>query len=68
MARTKGSKNLNKSAKQEVIVGEGISGSTSQSGMDAGLTKIGSLAKTANFGVSQTSSFFYSPELNIVGS
>lgn len=67
MARTKGSKNLNKSARQ-VITGEGISGSTSQSGMDAGLTKIGSLAKQANFGVSQTSSFFYSPELNIVGS
>lgn len=67
MARTKGSKNLNKSAKQ-VVVGEGINGSTTQSGMDAGLTKVGALAKTANFGVSQTSSFFYSPELNIMGS
>jgi hypothetical protein len=67
MARTKGSKNLNKSAKQ-VIIGEGINGSTSQSGMDAGLTKIGSLAKTANYGVTQTPSFFYSPELNIMGS
>src|SRR5579859_2831570 len=67
MGRPRGSKNISKQAdvKQpiSVITGEGISGSTSQSGMDAGLTKIGCLAKTANYGVSQTSSFFYSPEL-----
>src|SRR5271165_2558828 len=63
MSRPKGSKNISKQAEKQVIIGEGISGSTSSSGMDAGLTKIGSLAKTANFGVSQTSSFFYSPEL-----
>jgi hypothetical protein len=73
MSRPRGSKNVSKQAEQakaptQVVTGEGLSGSTTASGMDAGLYKIGSLNKTANFGVSQTSSFFYSPELNTVGS
>jgi hypothetical protein len=68
MGRPKGSKNLNKQAEQvlqpiPVITGEGITGSSTSYGVDAGLMKIGSLNKQGNFGVSQTSSFFYSPEL-----
>lgn len=67
MGRPKGSKNLTKQASTpkapEIVVGEGINGSTVQSGMDASLMKIGSLNKQANYGVSQTPSFFYSPEL-----
>jgi hypothetical protein len=73
MARPKGSKNISKNAEQikqpiSIVTGEGITGSTTSYGVDAGLMKIGSLNKQANYGVSQTSSFFYSPELNIVGS
>jgi hypothetical protein len=74
MARPKGSKNQGIS-KKGTASGTGFHGGIQEpnSGANAftlGLNKTSSLDKTAGseYSVTQTQSFFYSPELNIMGS
>ena len=71
MARPRGSKN--KVTKSGTLSPEGFHGGIQDpnSGANAfsiGMNKTASLEKTGEYPVTQTQSFFYSPELNIMGS